>query len=189
MTIGDVMGHDVAAISSMAQLRTIVRADAWSLDRTPADVLRSSDEISAALGPGTFATVVTAHIAPAPDGSSTLRWANAGHLPPAVLGPDGVVTLLRPERVEPPLGVRPGVERTTHETTIAPGSTVVLYTDGLIERRGEDLETRLLEMARVLRDLGGESLENLLDKLLTDLAAGTGQRDDIALLAVRVDAD
>lgn len=188
VTIGDVMGHDVAAISSMAQLRTIMRASAWALDRSPAEVLSSTDEISAALGPGTYATVVTAHLLPRSDGSASLLWASAGHLPPAVLGPDGVVTMLRPDVVDPPLGVVPGIGRRVHETVIAPGSTILLYTDGLIERRGEDLEARLLDLARVLRDLGGESLDAVLDKLLADLA-GVGQHDDVALLAVRIGRD
>ncbi|MHA3702152.1 SpoIIE family protein phosphatase [Jatrophihabitans sp. YIM 134969] len=188
VTIGDVMGHDVAAISSMAQLRTIMRATAWSVDHSPAEVLATTDEISAHLGPGTYATVVTAHLHPSADGTVTMRWANAGHLPPAVLDPDGVVTLLRPDVVDPPLGVVPGTGRATYETVVTEGSTLLLYTDGLIERRGEDLEARLLELARVLRDLGAESLDTLLDKVVTDLAA-VGQRDDVALLAVRVGGD
>ena len=165
-----------------------MRATGWTPGRTPAEVLRSTDAISADLGPSTYATVVTAEVRPQPDGSAVLRYANAGHLPPAVLEPDGQVTLLRPDVVDPPLGVRPGSTRRTHEARLPPGSTLVLYTDGLIERRGEDLEARLLDLARVLRDLAAESLDTVLDKLLTDLA-GVGQRDDVALLALRIGRD
>lgn len=186
VTIGDVMGHDVAAISSMAQLRTIMRATAWSLRQTPADVLRATDEISANLGPGTFATVLTAEVRPTPTGSAQVRYANAGHLPPAVLAADGTVRLLRTDVVDPPLGVRPGIVRHDHVTVLQPGDTLVLYTDGLIERRGEDLEARLLELARVLRDLAGEDLETLLDATIEGLAA-VGRGDDVALLALRVE--
>lgn len=186
VTIGDVMGHDVAAISAMAQLRTVMRATAWSMRHSPAEVLRTTDEISAQLGPGTFATVVTADVLPAADGSAVMRWSNAGHLPPAVIDPDGTVTLLQTDAVDVPLGVVAGSGRRDHQTVLAPGATVVLYTDGLIERRGEDYDARLLDLCRALRDLAHEDLDTLLEKLLVDLAGATGHADDVALIALRV---
>ena len=83
VSIGDVMGHGLVAIAAMAQLRTMMRASAWSLRHSPAEVLAATDHANFGLGSATFATAVTAESTrPAADGSVLLKWSNAGHVPP-----------------------------------------------------------------------------------------------------------
>jgi serine phosphatase RsbU (regulator of sigma subunit) len=111
-----------------------------------------------------------------------LRWSSAGHLPPLLLRADGTVWLLDtpPERL---LGTDQPARRTDHEALLGPGDTVLLYTDGLVEHRG-DLDEGTAQLAAVLGRLAGVPLDELCDKLLTRLA-GDPTDDDIALLALR----
>ena len=91
VTMGDVMGHDLAAIASMAQLRSFMRANAWQVRHSPAEMLAATDAVSAGLGPGTFATALAVDFAPpTPDGWVSARWSTAGHPPAVVIAPDGL---------------------------------------------------------------------------------------------------
>jgi PAS domain S-box-containing protein len=187
VTIGDVMGHDMAAIAAMAQVRTFMRANAWTLQHSPDQVLAATDRVSRGLGPRTFATAVTAELQPAgPDGSVLMRWANAGHPPPAVLTASGEVTLLDAHAPDLPLGIVDDAPRHGRETVLAAGSTVVFYTDGLIERRDREIDMGLRELERVLARLAAHDPESLLDALIADLIGHSSHNDDTALLAVRV---
>ena len=186
ITIGDVMGHDVVAIAAMAQLRTFMQACAWTVQHSPAEVLTATDRAGFGLGRRTFATAWTADLAPpAADGTVHMRWSNAGHLPAVLITPDGTVTLLRSSPIDPPLGVSATVARHDHLRVLDPGSVVVLFTDGLIERRDRDLDEGLAQLVEVIGDAPGADLEALLDKLLVNLVGGTGN-DDVALIAVRI---
>ncbi len=186
VSIGDVMGHDLVAIAAMAQLRTMMRASAWSLRHSPAEVLAATDHASFGLGSETFATAITAEIdAPAPDGSVLLKWSNAGHVPPVLLLPDGSATLLAEEPANIPLGVEMPTRRDDHSITLTTGSILLLYTDGLVERRGRDIDDGLDDLLAAVSDRQSDSLDAILDDLLADVAE-TDLRDDVALLAVRV---
>lgn len=187
VTIGDVMGHDLAAIASMAQLRTMMRTNAWARHDSPAATLAATDDASFGLGPGTFATALTAVLAPvAADGSTVVRWSNAGHLPPAVLRPDGTAELLSSGRPDLPLGVRRTSERHDLEAVLAAGTVLVLYTDGLVERRDRDIDHGVDELLAALRGLDAGDLDALLDKLLVAVAGEDSHDDDVALVALRV---
>ncbi len=187
VTIGDVMGHDLAAIASMAQLRTMMRTNAWARHVSPAATLAATDDASFGLGPGTFATVLTAVVAPvAADGSTAVRWSNAGHLPPAVLRPDGRAELLSARRPDLPLGVRRTVERHDLDDVLPAGSVLVLYTDGLVERRDRDIDQGVDELLAVLRGRDAGDLDTLLDSLLVAVAGEDSHDDDVALVALRV---
>jgi serine phosphatase RsbU (regulator of sigma subunit) len=112
-----------------------------------------------------------------------LTWSNAGHLPPLLLPPDGRACLLEREP-DLLLGVEPTTTRQDHTVLLPRGSTVLLYTDGLVERRGTSLVDDLARLVDVAGRLGGEPVEDLCDGLLRLLAADAGE-DDIALLALR----
>jgi serine phosphatase RsbU (regulator of sigma subunit) len=111
-----------------------------------------------------------------------LRWSNAGHLPPVLLHPDGRAELLtRPADLL--LGMRAHTVRADHTQLVSPGSTLLLYTDGLVERRGESLTVGLERLRRHVELLASLPLEELCDRLVADLAGDS--EDDVALLAVR----
>ena len=186
ITIGDVMGHDVVAIAAMAQLRTFMQACAWTVQHSPAEVLTATDRAGFALGRRTFATAMTADLAPAAaDGTVHMRWSNAGHLPAVLITPDGATSLLQAAPIDPPLGVSAAVARHDHLCVLEPGSVVLLFTDGLIERRDRDLEDGLAELLEVIGRVPEQDLDALLDKLLVTLVGNTGS-DDVALIAVRI---
>jgi anti-sigma regulatory factor (Ser/Thr protein kinase) len=117
-----------------------------------------------------------------PDRGQVLHWANAGHPPPLLVHADGEAELLRrdPELL---LGVEPTTYRRDHRQVLQPGDTLLLYTDGLVERRGENLTQGLEWLRRRSTTLSGLTLDALCDTLLAELPR---QRDDdVALLAVR----
>jgi serine phosphatase RsbU (regulator of sigma subunit) len=109
-------------------------------------------------------------------------WSSAGHLPPMVQRADGSTVALHstPDLM---LGLLPSTDRWDHRVELEPGATVLLYTDGLIERRGEDLDTGIERLRRTLADLGDVPLDDVCDALL--LRLGADAEDDVALLAVR----
>jgi phosphoserine phosphatase RsbU/P len=185
LVIGDVAGHDAPAAAAMAQLRGMLRAIATSAADSPATALSTLDQVLADLDLHTLVTVTVAVLEPGDDGSARLSWSNAGHPPAVVACADGVVNLLArtPERL---LGVAPGVHRTDHQLVLHPGDTLLLYTDGLVERRGATLDDGFRWLAGEVEALGRETLEQLCDALLA--ALGGRVDDDVALLAVRLPA-
>src|SRR4051812_13404985 len=192
LVIGDVVGHNVEAAAAMGQIRSILRGIAYDRPETPAQVLTRVDGVLTGLRIGTLATALVARLEQTDEqaaaGLRTLRWSSAGHLPPLLLRPDGRVQVLdsRPERL---LGIdQPGHRRRNHESTLHPGDTVLLYTDGLVEHGHRDLDAGIVELADVLGGLAGVPLDELCDKLLVRLITRPTD-DDIALLAVRCDPD
>ncbi len=145
LVVGDVTGHDIAAAAMMGQLRNLVRGTAYDRHEPPAAVLERVDRALFGLQVDTLATVVLARIEQTEDdrrqGLRRLRWSNAGHLPPAVLRADGTVELLdRPSDLL--LGLDPLSPRTDHDVVLRPDDTVLLYTDGLVERTGQPARPR-----------------------------------------------
>jgi hypothetical protein len=171
----------------MAQLKTLVRAIAYDRQDAPADVMRRVDLAVVGLDVATLATALVARIEQDDDdrvaGLRRLRWASAGHPMPMLLQADGkVVDLDAP--VGPPLGVGWSGVRADGVTVIPAGSTLLLFTDGLFERRTSDLDEGRERLRAVVHDLAGEPLEQLCDGLLAALLAD-GAEDDVAVLAVR----
>ena len=192
LVIGDVMGHDREAAVAMAQVRNVLRGITHALGDPPAAVLSALDRAMRDLAVGALTTAVLAEVEPddvepddveSQDGSHTLRWSSAGHPPPLVLGADGRAELLTrsPDLL---LGLATGTDRHDHTVTLPPGATVVLYTDGLVERRGEDLDTGLERLRHTAEHLArrGLDLDGFCDALLTEL--GEDAEDDVALLAL-----
>ena len=187
LVIGDVVGHDMRAAASMGQLRSLVRTLAWAHRQPPSVVLEQVDEAMRGLHVQCMATCVLARIeqtpAEATAGLRRLRWSNAGHLPPVVLEPDGSAHLLE-EAGDLLLGVRPGTARRDHEVVVHEGATLLLYTDGLVERRDRSLKDGMDALLRAVERHRALPLQALADALLADMVGGHGE-DDVALLVVR----
>jgi PAS domain S-box-containing protein len=187
LVIGDVVGHDSDAAAAMGQLRGLLRALAYDNDEDLPATLTRMEHAAQGLAVSTMATVVLARVERSPDvpvtGTRVLRWTNAGHPPPVLLLADGTTTVLetRPDLV---LGVDPDAARHGHETDLPDGSTLLLFTDGLIERSGSDLDQGVAALRAALTDLSGRPLDELCDSLLARLVPEHGA-DDVALIAVR----
>jgi serine phosphatase RsbU (regulator of sigma subunit) len=194
LVIGDVMGHDIEAAAAMGQVKTLVRGIAFDRLEEPAGVLRRVDHALVGLAIPTMATALACRIELAPEergsGLRLLRWATAGHPDPLLLQPDGtVVDLVAP--VGPPLGVGWLGPRVDGLAAMPDGSTLLLFTDGLFERRGVPLDDGREQVRDLLRRSGGLPLDELCDLLLAEML-GDGVEDDVAVLAVRahpMDAD
>ncbi|WP_175484187.1 SpoIIE family protein phosphatase [Modestobacter sp. DSM 44400] len=188
LVIGDVMGHDLEAAAAMAQLKTLVRAIAYDRQDEPAGVLRRVDLAVVGLGAETLATALVARVeqdlGDAVTGVRRLRWATAGHPMPLLLLPDGTVADLDCP-VGPPLGIGWRGPRTGGVVVLPAGSTLLLFTDGLFERRTSDLDAGRDRLRTLAAELAGQSLEALCDGLLAGMLGGDGAEDDVAVLAVR----
>ncbi|WP_158544555.1 SpoIIE family protein phosphatase [Blastococcus sp. TBT05-19] len=189
ITVGDVLGHNVEAASAMGQLRSMLRAIAVTTGAGPAEVLRRVDEAMTALQLETTATAVLTRLEQTEDearrGLTRVRWANAGHPPPMVVTPDGAVETLTGPRADLLLGVDDTAARRELEVTLEEGSTLVLYTDGLVERRDATLDDGLDRLRDALRELAGLELDGLCDGLLERMLPDRTD-DDVALVAVRL---
>jgi PAS domain S-box-containing protein len=183
LAIGDVMGHDIGAAAAMSQLRSVLRSYAWEGDGC-ARVLARLDRLLQALDMAQLATALYARVEPAADGSWRLRYANAGHLPPVLVGPDGAATLLADAEALL-LGAAVDDDRPEKALPVTAGSTLLLYTDGLVERRDRDLDEGL-ELLRAAADghAAPDGPDALCDRVLRALVGETQRDDDIALLAV-----
>jgi len=186
LMIGDVTGHDLAAAALMGQLRSMLRSFAWEHDEPPSYILALLDRANSGVRLEATGTAITACLDPAdePGGSRRFTWSSAGHPPPVVLRADGTVELLR-ARNDLMLGVYPTVARTDHETVLHQGDTLVLYTDGLVERRGEMLLDGIERLCRVLGSLAPLPFVDLPHALVQGLVADA-VTDDTAVLVVRV---
>ncbi len=179
LVVGDVMGRGVRAAAVMGQLRAAVRAYA-RLDLPPADLLESLDGLVRDIGEDQIVTCVYAVFDPA---DQVLRFANAGHLPPIVATPAGDTRLVGGDE-NPPLGIG-AVNLRQHEVDLASNARVVLYTDGLVERRGEDLELGIETLARHVAELTGP-VDGVPEELVAAMLP-EGPDDDVAILVARVD--
>jgi serine phosphatase RsbU (regulator of sigma subunit) len=166
----------------MAEARGVLRGIAQTLDRPPAAVLTALDRSLERLGDHTLITAVVATVHPGPDGAR-LCWASAGHPPPMLMTADGRVRRLE-QAPDPLLGVDGDCERHDHELALRRGDALLLYTDGLVERRGVPLDDGIDWLARRLAAFAGRPLGELADALLAETVAG--RDDDVAVLALRV---
>ena len=186
VVIGDCAGHDREAVAAMAAVRNLLRATAYAVDASPGGVLSALERTMAGLDVGALATALLGRIEQTPEqharGVRALRWSNAGHLPPVLLSADGTAVVLDtvPDLL---LGLLPDTPRQDTLVELEPGATLVLFTDGLVERRGEDLDTGVERLRSALEEVGARPLEQVCDALLARL--GSDAEDDVALLAVR----
>ncbi|WP_431917684.1 GAF domain-containing SpoIIE family protein phosphatase [Micromonospora wenchangensis] len=178
--IGDVAGHDIEAAATMGQLRNLVRGNAFGRDDPVEELMRRLDATISGLRIPTAATAVLARLRPVAGGVA-VTWCNAGHPAPLLVTADGTVRLLD-GRWEPLLGLTRPTPRTGAEVLLAPGDTLLLYTDGLVERRDQSIDEGMAQLCARVAAAGVRPPADLCDLLL-----GTGHRreDDVALLALR----
>ncbi|MFE3434267.1 SpoIIE family protein phosphatase [Streptomyces sp. NPDC059171] len=178
LVIGDVMGRGVRAAAVMGQLRTAVRAYA-RLDLPPHEVTQLLDGLAAEIDATQIATCVYAVHDP---NEGQLVYASAGHLPILVRDEDGTVHRAA-DPTGPPLGTG-GWVHTSGTIALPPGSTAVLYTDGLVERRSEDIDEGVDSLSRALAGAKG-SPQVVCDRLIRSLGVTAEHDDDVAVLVVQ----
>lgn len=176
LVMGDVAGHGVSAAAVMGRLRNSLRAYAME-GHSPALV---AERLNALTYEDEMATLAYAIFDPT---NWTLRFVNAAHPPPLVIGPDGSTGYL--EGGSPPLASMLTPLYSEWTVSLEPGSTVLLYTDGLVEVRGELIDDGLARLEEAARSTAGAPLEEMLEDVLARVLPGPGAADDVALLAMR----
>jgi PAS domain S-box-containing protein len=176
LAIGDVAGRGVQAAAVMAQLRNALRAYVFE-SHPPGVALERLNTLAWTLDRHVMATLIYLVFDPS---SGRVRFANAGHLPPLCARPDGSTLYLEDAR-SAPLGARAATFYEEAEHVLDPGSRLILFTDGLVEKRLISIDDRLALLARCLRT-ERDGLEALCDHLLA--AVAPSGEDDVALLAI-----
>ncbi|MCS0602691.1 SpoIIE family protein phosphatase [Streptomyces sp. LP11] len=185
--IGDVTGHGLRAAVIMGQLRTALRAYAVE-GNGPARTLTLLHRMLRHQQPELYATCAIARFTP---GSPRVVWAAAGHPPGLVRDPDGAVRVLE-AKPGIMLGVPVAFEYEEHSTLLPPGSTLALYTDGLVERRSAGIDAGIERLARAMGALSAAELEELgsaADSLLKPMLYDSEHDDDTCLLLCRTTAE
>ncbi|MBT3149576.1 SpoIIE family protein phosphatase [Streptomyces sp. CHD11] len=184
LVIGDVEGHSVGAAAVMGQLRSAVHAFASS-GRPPQEVITHTNQLLAELETDVFATCCYIELEPATGRALAVR---AGHPPPLLRHPDGhTESLDLPGGVM--LGVQPEADYPVTVLTLAPGSVLALYTDGLVETPGGDIEAGIEEVRLLLARSRTDSVEELADQLVRSARRTEDRPDDVALLLTAYDRE
>lgn len=177
VVIGDVAGRGLASAIAMSRLRNAVRAFAFA-DRDPAKALRHVNEFLIQFDPRVMATMIIGALLP--DGM--LRFASAGHLPPVVVDAQSCAVLVE-HPPDPPLGAVEGYDYQEHRIILEPGSTLVAYTDGLVERRGQSL-TLGLETLRSVAETPWSNLDALSRLMFEGDERSPDPGDDLAIISL-----
>ncbi|WP_062645908.1 PP2C family protein-serine/threonine phosphatase [Streptomyces maremycinicus] len=186
--IGDVTGHGLHAAVMMSQLRTALRA--YAVDGgSPGELLTRLHTFLHHLQPDLYATAVIARFQP---GEPVLTWAAAGHPPPVLRGPDGRVRALdaKPGAM---LGIPLHQEIADHTVPLEPGSTLALYTDGLVERRAQGIDPGIERLSAALGAFATEELDTDLDgsaeRILEPMLSDSERDDDVCLLLCHIGSE
>lgn len=196
LIIGDVMGHDLLAAAAMAETRMLIRTLAAQQSGAPARTLEAAESVMRQVQSNILATVLVGRLDPVIDPDDTdgadcaggvsrldFTFSNAGHPPPMLLHPDGRVEVLDAGGIDPLIGV---AQPPRAECTVAmmPGTTLLLYTDGLVERRDQAIGAGIERLSGLLTELAGSTPEQLRDAVLERMLPER-KEDDVALLVVR----
>jgi serine phosphatase RsbU (regulator of sigma subunit) len=182
VAVGDVVGHGLEAAAVMGMLRSALSAAIRAL-REPDRAMEVLGLYASSVDGALATTAVKALV---DTRRHHITYSSAGHPPPVLTHPDGTFVLLD-QATDPPLGTRPEhVPRPQAAVPYTPGDTLVLYTDGLVERRGEDIDAGLNRLTGVLADHPRLNPDHLADTLLSRLGVSGGGHDDIALIVVRL---
>ncbi|MGW0817666.1 SpoIIE family protein phosphatase [Streptomyces viridiviolaceus] len=185
LVIGDVAGHDLPAAAHMAELRNMLRALAWDRRGPPSLIMEHLDDAMTHTSGAPIATAFLAHVEGSQGGPWRLRWTNAGHPPPLLITEDGARYLQ--DHPDPPLGMSDtlGMELHRHDGTdpLPPGSTLLLYTDGLVEDRARPIDIGMAKLRLQATALAHRGVEDFCDELLERIDP---DGDDVALLALRM---
>ena len=181
LVVGDVVGHGMVAAAAMGRLRTAFQTIVRFSD-DPGSMLQAISQQVLSI-PDAFCTTVVCAVLDL--GTGELVWSRAGHPPPLVLGSAGTTLLDAP--CLPPLGVAADAIAPVHRHLLTEGDVVVLYTDGLVERRTESLDQGFRRLGAVAEDLVDLDPEEFIDALVEALVPAEDQTDDLAVLVVRFD--
>ncbi|MGA8209542.1 MAG: PP2C family protein-serine/threonine phosphatase, partial [Nocardioidaceae bacterium] len=183
VVVGDVIGHDSASAAAMGHLRALTRGIAYSTGDSPAGVLTAVACAMDGLDVDTIATAVLARLQRDPDtGLTRMTWSSAGHPPALLRRPDGSTELLESEDLL--LGLVADAPREDHHLVLEPGSVVLMFTDGLVERRGEAISVGLSRLQAVVDEGHDLVLPDLLAHLHRELLP-MDPDDDVAVLALQ----
>jgi serine phosphatase RsbU (regulator of sigma subunit) len=186
LAVGDVVGHDISAAAAMGQLRSLLRTVAWTSAEDehfdPSEILGRVDRLVQHLDVGPYATLFYGRLEPAPDNQPWMfHYATAGHPHPLLRLPDGTVTELGEARGVL-LGASDDPDRNTATVEFPEGAVLLAFSDGLVERRQEEIETGYIRVIDRLAE-PHQTVEGLLDDIVA--VAGRDRIDDVALLAIR----
>ncbi|MEN9506666.1 MAG: hypothetical protein RI958_2592 [Actinomycetota bacterium] len=179
LVVGDVVGHSLSAATAMGQLRSAVRALAHLCD-SPDVLLDHVAGYAENVRDARYSTLVLVYL---DMHSGSFRYACAGHPPPLVVSADGTTVFVEGAR-NPPLGAFAAGSVQAAESSIPPGGSLVLYTDGLVEHRGASIDDGFDEIARLAGRAASLPPELLATRLVSEVFARTAPRDDVAVLAV-----
>lgn len=183
VSVGDVIGHALHAATVMGQVRSMLRQAAWDHPGAPpSHTLRAFELAADGIGLPAMGTALLTHLHRGADGQWAMTWTNAGHPPPVLLPPDGEARLLDGHDL---LFGFPGLatsSRRDHHHGLEPGSTLFLYTDGLVEHRGSDLDEGTDRLLRLLTENRDLAPHELVDLAVDTLAADS--LDDVVAFAV-----
>ncbi|MFG2819697.1 SpoIIE family protein phosphatase [Kitasatospora sp. NPDC048365] len=180
LAVGDVSGHGIRAAAGMARLRHALRGIAQN-GGDPGQMLGGLNRMLCHERADFIATVLCGRLDPR---TGRLQWARAGHLPPVLTTPGAAARALAPPEGLV-LGVVPAARYATAETTLAPGQTLLLYTDGLVERRGSDLGAGVARLLGAVDEYRAPDLEGCLDHVVRRLGA-PNPLDDACLVGLRL---
>jgi CheY-like chemotaxis protein len=179
--VGDVVGHGLPAATVMGRLRAAVAATAMA-DPDPEYVLTHVQRYAATVPGARCSTLAYATLNTA---TGLLDYISAGHPYPLLVGPDGQTRLLEGGRVPPLAAFTSPDASASGQVELPPGSTVILYTDGLIERRGESLDAGFARLLAAASDCGTMATDAACTTLLNRMTPPGGYTDDVAILALR----
>ncbi|HEX6340597.1 SpoIIE family protein phosphatase [Umezawaea sp.] len=189
VTVGDITGHDVHASTLMGQVRSMLRQAAWCLPVAgPAKAVEALESALAGIPVPAHGTLVHVHLTPHADGSGrwTMDYSNAGHPEPVLVRPDGTVDLLRGHDMLFGFPDFRSGPRADHRVVLEPGSTVLLHTDGLVERRDLDYDDSVADLCALLATLAGKPPRAVVDTVIAELVPPGQADDDVAVLAIGV---
>ncbi|WP_265523710.1 SpoIIE family protein phosphatase [Oerskovia flava] len=191
VAVGDVVGHDIGAAAAMGQLRSVLRSHAWTGER-PREVISRLDQLVRGLGMADIATCAYAQLTPTPCGGMDVRYARAGHPPPLIVSATGEVRMLDGSLTTPVGVVEVHDDVPEGIARLEVGDSLLLYTDGLVERRTRPLREGLAELADVVSRLvggdggpeGGPDADTMCDELVRALVSSPHE-DDVCVLVIR----
>lgn len=189
VVVGDVTGHDIQAATDMGQLRAMLRQACWQEQPagTPAAAMTGLDAAVTGLDLGASGTALLAYLTPAGAGRWDMTWTNAGHSPPILIHPDGRTEILHAHNHLFGFADTFSRPRADHHLTLAPGSTVLLYTDGLVEQPRVDIDERIADLAALAARFHTTDPDRLADIVL-QRTTHFFHHDDIVLFVVHIPA-
>lgn len=184
VSAGDIIGHNLDAATIMGQIRPMLRQTAWDHPHDPPSaILRAFESANRGLRIGAAGTAVVARLTESAQRDWTMTWTNAGHPAPILLLPDGKPELLLDHDALFGFSLTASTTRRDHRRDLPPGSTLFLYTDGLVERRGSDIDAGTDALVRLLFRIHDRPVHELVNVAVDTLAADAP--DDVVAFAIR----